>query len=97
MNWLKKLLTKRAMAPVLRELDRAIEKLKNGKTALEVLPSLQSSLERALRGFLPPVMGEILPSLVLSQFDWVGVYNLHKDEIITRLVVLRQRVEGARL
>jgi hypothetical protein len=97
MNWLKKLLEKRAKAPILRELDRAISKLESGQTTREVVVPLRRELLNALRGKLPEGIGQILLDLVLAGMDWEGMIARPADEVVVVLRTLRRQVEGARL
>ena len=97
MNWLKKLLTDRAKAPVLRELDRAISKLQSGQTVREVVVPLRRALLDALRGKLPEGIGQLLLDIVLAGMDWEGMPSKPAHEVEAVLVRLRKQVEGARL
>lgn len=97
MNWLKKLLTDRAKAPVLRELDRAISKLQSGQSVRDVVVPLRSGLLSALRGKLPGGIGELLLDLVLAGVDWEGMTSRPAHVVEEVLVRLRKRAEGARL
>jgi hypothetical protein len=97
MNWLKKLLTDRAKAPLLRELDRAIAKLKSGQSVREVVVPLRRGLLDALRGKLPEGIGQLLLDIVLAGTDWEGLVTRPAHVVEEVLVRLRTRVEGARL
>lgn len=97
MNWLKTLLTKRAKAPVLRELDRAIGKLESGQTVAEVVPALRGALTKALSVWLPAGIGPWLLDLVLAGLDWDGLLAKPAADVLAELKRLRVRVEGARL
>ena len=96
-NPLLDLLLKRAKAPVLREIDRAIGKLQNGKTVAEVATELQKGLMNALSGWMPKGVGGVLLGLLLADVDWTGVLKMPSDKFATWLRTMRTRVEGARL
>ena len=95
-QWMKDLLTKRAKAPILRELDRAIGKAKSGETAAQIVPALRDGLTRALRGWLPAGLGEMLLGLVLADVNWDQLLTLPSDKLAEFLTKLRKRVETMR-
>lgn len=97
MNWLKDLLTKRAKAPILRELDRAIKKIEAGQTPKLAVPYLRAQLLKALRGHLPAGLGEWLLDMVLAGMDWDGLLSKPAADVADELKRLRKKVEGARL
>lgn len=97
MNWLKDLLTKRAKAPVLRELDRAIGKADSGQTATVVVPQLKKGLLDVLRGKLPDGIGQLLLDIVLAGVNWDELAKKPSADLADFLRGLRKRVEGARL
>lgn len=95
-NPLLDLLLKRAKAPVLREIDRAILKLKNGATVAEIAPELQKGIMNALSGWMPKGVGGVLLGLLLADVDWAGVLQMPSDKFAVWLKTMRTRVEGAR-
>jgi hypothetical protein len=94
---LKDQATKRAKAPVLRELDRAIGKAETGQTAAAIVPQLKSALLTALRGKLPDGIGEMLLDIVLAGVNWDDLAKKPSADLGEFLRGLRKRVEGARL
>jgi hypothetical protein len=101
MNWLKDLINKtylaRAKAPLLREIDRAVAKLRSGETAATVVPALELGFSRALAGWLPSAVAMLLLPLVLGNVDWLGLVTMTTNELASFLSGLRTKVEGARL
>ena len=95
-KWMKDILTKRAKAPVLREIDRAIEKARSGKTGAEVVPALQEALVKALRGWLPAGIGEFLLTLILAEVNWDEVLKMTSGQLAEFLINLRKNVETKR-
>lgn len=96
-NPLLDLLLKRAKAPVLREIDRAIGKLQNGQTTAEVAPELQKRIMDALSGWMPKGVGRVLLPLLLADVNWAEVLQMPSLKFAEWLKGKRKEVEGARL
>lgn len=97
MKALLNLLLKRAKAPVIRELKRAISKLRSGATASEVIPQLLGFLTRTLSGYLPKEVGTLLLGLVLAGVNWNELARQPSDVVADKLTDLLIQVEGARI
>ena len=94
---LKRDASKRAKAPVLRELDRAIGKLENGESSEFVVENLRETLLKWLSKSLPPIIGPLLLNIVLAQVDWDALTVGGTDRAVKELQRIRLQVEGARL
>ena len=94
---LKRDSTKRAKAPILRELDRAIGKLLSGESSDLVVENLRQALLSSLAGKLPPIIGPLLLDVVLAQVDWDALTLSGTDRAVAELQRIKKQVEGARL
>ena len=96
-NRLKLDATKRAKAPILRELDRTIGKIESGEHPEYLIESLRKSLLSSLAGKLPPVIGPLLLDIVLAQVNWDALVGQGAERVIIDLQRIKKQVEGARL
>jgi hypothetical protein len=85
-------------AIITREIDRAVEKLKSGQTALEVGTDLQIKIAQIVhdKTSKDPALGAII-SVIIMTFDWTGLIGSKTPDAIKKLTELKKRVEGARL
>ena len=97
LNRLKGDATKRAKAPVLREIDRAIGKLENGADASEVILGLRQSLLAVFSKALPPIIGPLLLDLVLAKVNWDELETMAAEHIVIEIKRIRTQVERVRL
>ena len=101
LNWLKTLFTptlERVKADVIREIDRALEKIRSGQNAREVSTQLRLTLSQLFaKTKLGSGAGGYLLDIVLAQVNWEAFVRGPLENIAPELEKLRDRVKGARL
>lgn len=100
MNWLKKLLNGALngfKSDLYREIGRAQDKLRDGRSTQVVVDALHSAIADLLaKARLPLPLGAILAS-ILMMVDWDSLAATPSEDAIKELERLRKRIEGARL
>lgn len=90
-------LTKRIKAPILRELDRAIQKAKNGESGAQVVIALKFALVKILSQKLPEGFGDFLLETLLANVNWDELTKFDPQKLADFLLHLKKQVEGFRL
>ena len=96
-RWLNAQLVAPTVKAVVRELDRAVDKLQNGSTASEVVLALRTEIAKiAAKTRLPGPLGTALLGMLLVA-PWGDLAGRPTEDAILALRRLRRDVEGIRL
>lgn len=96
-RWLNAKLIAPTVEAVVRELDRAIEKLEQGSTVSEVVLALRSEIVKiAAKTRLPGPLGTAVMGMLLVA-PWGDLAGRPTEDAVKTLKRLRRDVEGTRL